>query len=41
MYLMENTPGPQDERWFHLYGCRRWLDLRRDTVTNALEPGRA
>ena len=41
VYLMENAPGPQDERWFHLYGCRRWLDLRRDTITNALDPGRA
>jgi sarcosine oxidase, subunit delta len=41
VYLMENAPGTQHERWFHLYGCRRWMDLRRDTVTNALEPRQA
>lgn len=34
VYLRENAPGAQDERWFHSFGCRRWLTLRRDTVTN-------
>ncbi len=34
VYLHENIAGVQDERWFHLLGCRRWLDLRRDTATN-------
>jgi heterotetrameric sarcosine oxidase delta subunit len=36
VYLRENTPGDQQERWFHLYGCRRWLTLRRDTLTNRI-----
>ena len=36
VYLRENAPGEQEERWFHLFGCRRWLTLRRDTVTNAM-----
>ncbi len=34
VYLRENAPTIQTERWFHTYGCRRWLTLRRDTVTN-------
>lgn len=37
VYLRENAPGPQRERWFHAYGCRRWLTLRRDTVTNRID----
>jgi heterotetrameric sarcosine oxidase delta subunit len=36
VYLRENAPGEQEERWFHLYGCRRWLTLRRDTLTNRI-----
>lgn len=31
VYLRENAPGPQLERWFHDLGCRRWLTLTRDT----------
>ena len=34
VYLRDNAPGPQPERWFHAYGCRRWLTITRDTVTN-------
>ncbi len=34
--LRENAAGLQEERWYHLYGCRRWLTLRRDTVTNRI-----
>jgi sarcosine oxidase subunit delta len=37
VYLRENVDGSQEERWFHLLGCRRWLTLRRDTVTNRIE----
>jgi heterotetrameric sarcosine oxidase delta subunit len=37
VYLRENAPGEQEERWFHLFGCRRWLTLRRDTVTNRMD----
>jgi len=37
VYLRENAAGPQVERWFHAYGCRRWLTLRRDTVTNRID----
>lgn len=40
VYLRENAPGPQTERWFHAAGCRRWLTLRRDTVTNRIVDAR-
>jgi len=35
--LRENLDGPQRERWYHLFGCRRWLTLTRDTRTNEIE----
>ncbi len=37
VYLRENAAGAQQERWFHLLGCRRWLTITRDTVTNRIE----
>ena len=37
VYLPDNSPGVQTERWFHALGCRRWLTLRRDTVTNRVD----
>ena len=36
VYLRDNAAGVQTERWFHAYGCRRWLTLRRNTVTNEI-----
>ena len=36
LYLPENAAGPQTERWFHFAGCRRWLTVERDTVTNEI-----
>ena len=29
-----NLPGPQRERWYHRFGCRRWLAVERDVRTN-------
>ena len=29
-----NLPGLQRERWYHRYGCRRWLVAERDVRTN-------
>jgi sarcosine oxidase subunit delta len=35
-----NLPGPQRERWYHRFGCRRWLVAERDVRTNeVLETG--
>ena len=31
VFMHDNPEGPTSERWFHAYGCRRWLTLRRDT----------
>ena len=38
VYLHANAAGPQIERWFHAYGCRRWFVIRRDTVENRVLP---
>jgi heterotetrameric sarcosine oxidase delta subunit len=37
VYLRANSAGVQEERWFHLLGCRRWVTLRRDTSENRFE----
>jgi sarcosine oxidase delta subunit len=29
-----NLPGRQQERWYHRFGCRRWLAAERDVRTN-------
>ncbi len=29
-----NIEGPVIEAWFHLYGCRRWITVNRDTATD-------
>ena len=34
VWIFENPAGPTTERWFHTAGCRRWLTVRRDTVTD-------
>jgi heterotetrameric sarcosine oxidase delta subunit len=34
VYLRDNVAGVQEERWFHIMGCRRWVTLVRDTVTD-------
>jgi sarcosine oxidase subunit delta len=31
VWIFENPDGPTTERWFHAFGCRRWLTIRRDT----------
>jgi len=36
VFLHANAAGPQRERWFHAYGCRRWLTIQRNTVTNQI-----
>lgn len=33
-YFHNNHDGVVSEAWFHLYGCRRWVYLRRDTTTD-------
>lgn len=38
VYLRRNAPGPQEERWYHALGCRRWFGLTRDQTTNRFIP---
>jgi sarcosine oxidase subunit delta len=33
-FMYKNPEGVQREVWFHTYGCRRWIYLRRDTRTD-------
>ena len=30
-FMHDNPEGPVTERWFHSYGCRRWMTMCRDT----------
>jgi methylglutamate dehydrogenase subunit B len=36
VYLRENPAGPHDELWYHSFGCRSWLRVRRDTRTHEI-----
>jgi sarcosine oxidase, subunit delta len=31
VWFYNNPNGPSTERWFHDFGCRRWLTVERDT----------
>lgn len=31
-----NLAGPQRERWYHRFGCRRWLVAERDVRSNVV-----
>lgn len=35
-FMHNNMEGPVREAWFHLYGCRRWVYVVRDTTTDEL-----
>ena len=34
LYVKDNVAGRGAEQWFHVAGCRRFLLVERDTVTN-------
>lgn len=36
LYFRANLKGRQHERWFHVYGCRRWFNVARDSVTHEI-----
>ncbi len=38
-FMNENPEGSTTERWFHAFGCRRWLTLTRDTRTDEILDG--
>lgn len=35
-FMHNNEEGPVTEAWFHVYGCRRWVSVRRDTRTDEM-----
>jgi methylglutamate dehydrogenase subunit B len=43
VYLRDNPAGRHRELWYHLFGCRAWLVVTRDTRNHdilAVEPAR-
>lgn len=36
LYENANVADWQTERWFHVNGCRRYIDVERHTVTNEI-----
>jgi heterotetrameric sarcosine oxidase delta subunit len=36
LYMRRNVSGWQVERWFHVSGCRRFLEVERNTATNEI-----
>ena len=36
LYVHSNVAGWQTEQWFHVSGCRRFLAVERNTVTNEI-----
>ena len=38
LYLRRNARGWTEETWYHSAGCRRYLRLTRDTVSNRIQP---
>ncbi len=36
LYDKANVAGWQDETWFHVSGCRRFLRVERNTVSNEI-----
>ena len=36
LFMRTNPKGAHQERWVHTHGCRRWFNVERHTVTNAI-----
>ena len=36
LFNKDNPKGVHFERWLHVFGCNRWFNLARDTVTHAV-----
>ena len=37
LFMRRNPKGTHFERWVHAHGCRRWFNVRRNTVTHVIE----
>jgi sarcosine oxidase, subunit delta len=36
LFMRRNPKGRHLEQWGHAFGCRRWFNVERDTVTYAI-----
>lgn len=36
LFFRENPKGMHYERWVHEYGCGRWFNVARDTITHEI-----
>lgn len=36
LFMRDNPRGRHLEQWQHVYGCRRWFNVVRDTVSYAI-----
>ena len=36
LFFRENPKGAYQERWRHTFGCGRWFNIARNTVTHEL-----
>jgi heterotetrameric sarcosine oxidase delta subunit len=36
LFMRDNPKGAFAERWVHAAGCRRWFNVKRDTVTHEI-----
>ena len=41
LFTRSNSRGVDDEIWRHTYGCRAWMVVSRDRVTNEIDAIRA
>ncbi len=39
VWMVNNVRGVTTERWFHAAGCRRWVTVQRDTITDQVVAG--
>jgi methylglutamate dehydrogenase subunit B len=40
VFQFENPKGPHREFWQHVYGCRQWIVLERNTANNEVGASR-
>ncbi|PPQ40549.1 N-methylglutamate dehydrogenase subunit B [Rhodoblastus acidophilus] len=40
VYLRDNPAGAFKEIWHHSAGCRRWVEVERDTLTHEIKATR-
>ena len=36
LFMRQNNKGIQFERWNHIFGCRQWFNVARNTATDAI-----